>query len=127
MPKQKIETQSAPAAIGPYSQAIKVKDFVFLSGQIPLAPEHTTLISEDFREQAIQVIKNLQTVCIAAGGHLDKIVKLTIYLTDLAHFSIVNEVMLQFFTEPYPARATLQVAALPKSAQIEIEAIMAMT
>jgi reactive intermediate/imine deaminase len=122
--KQKIETGLAPAAIGPYSQAIKVDNYVYFSGQIPLDPTTMLLISDDFRAQAKQVFSNLAEVCKAAGGSLNAIVKITIYLTDLIHFPIVNEVMVGFFESPYPARTTIQVSALPKEAQIEIDAVM---
>ncbi len=124
MKKQKIHSSNAPAAIGPYSQAILSGQIIFLSGQIPLDPETMILVSGDMVDQTKQVLTNLQAVSIAAGGNLDSIVKLTIYLTDLMHFPIVNEVMTTFFNEPYPARTTIQVSALPKAAQIEIDAIM---
>jgi reactive intermediate/imine deaminase len=122
--KSIINTTEAPEAIGPYSQAVKIGQCVYLSGQIPLVPQTMVLVSMDFRDQALQVFTNLKKVCEAAHGGLADIVKLTIYLTDLAHFAVVNEVMLQFFHEPYPARATIQVAALPKAALIEVDAIM---
>lgn len=122
--KERIYTTSAPQAIGPYSQAIKINNHVYFSGQIPLNPEGMALISDDFKEQAIQVFKNLEQVAEASGGQLDAIVKLTIYLTDLAAFSILNEVMMAFFNQPYPARTTIQVSALPKGAQIEVDAVM---
>ena len=124
--KQKIETNNAPSAIGPYSQAIKTNHAVYFSGQIPLDPKTMTLISNDFAAQAAQVMANLQAVSIAAGGSLDAIVKLTVYLTDLSHFPIFNEIMMQFFKAPYPARTTIQVSALPKAAAIEVDAIMAL-
>lgn len=122
--KDPIQTHNAPKAIGPYSQAIKAGDTVYLSGQIPLDPNTMALISEDFRAQAVQVFKNIQAVCQAAGGSTDQIVKLTIYLTDLAMFNMANDVMAEFFVSPYPARVTIQVAALPKGAQIEVDAIL---
>jgi reactive intermediate/imine deaminase len=122
--KQKIQTRNAPQAIGTYSQAIKSGNTVYLSGQIPLDPTSMAIISPDFAAQTMQVFKNLQAVCKAAGGSMDAIVKLTIYLTDLAHFPIVNDIMAKHFNEPYPARATIQVSALPKDAQIEIDAVM---
>lgn len=122
--KRKIETRHAPEAIGTYSQAISVGNVVYCSGQIPLDPATMTLVSEDFKEQALQTLKNLQAVAKAAGGDLDHMVKLTIFLTDFQHFPTLNELMKQFFKEPYPARATIQVSALPKMAQIEIEGIM---
>lgn len=121
---QKIETIEAPSAIGPYSQAIKVGNTTYLSGQIPLDPKTQSLVSNDFKEQAAQVFENLRAVTEEAGGELSHIAKLTIYLTDLAQFAILNEVMTQYFSEPYPARATIQVVALPKGAQVEIDAIM---
>lgn len=122
--KNKIHTDNAPQTIGPYSQAIKVGNTVYFSGQIPLNPNTMTLISDDFTQQTEQVFSNLEAVSEAAGGNLDSIVKLTIYLTDLAHFPIVNSIMMKFFQAPYPARTTIQVSALPKAAQIEIEAVM---
>ncbi|SEI47265.1 reactive intermediate/imine deaminase [Allopseudospirillum japonicum] len=119
-----INTEAAPAAIGTYSQAVKVGNTVYLSGQIPLDPKTMALVSEDFRAQAVQVFTNLQAVCEAAGGSLKDIVKVNLYLTDLANFATVNEVMAEFFTAPYPARAAVQVSALPKAAQFEAEAVM---
>ena len=123
--KNKIHTEKAPAAIGPYSQAIKTGNIIYFSGQIPLDPKTMVLVSDDIAKQTEQVLTNLLHVSQAAGANLDAIVKLTIYLTDLTHFPIVNEIMSKFFKEPYPARTTIQVAALPKAAQIEIDAIMA--
>lgn len=122
--KQPIHTVLAPQAIGPYSQAIRAGDTVYLSGQIPLDPRTMLLVSGDIAEQTTQVLMNMQEVSKAAGGSLDKVVKLTIYMTDLVHFPVVNEVMTRFFMQPYPARTTVQVSALPKEAQIEIEAVM---
>jgi reactive intermediate/imine deaminase len=124
MNKQKIHSQSAPQAIGPYSQAIHVGNTVYLSGQIGLDPKTMTLIADDISAQTEQVFRNMLEVCKAAGGNFDNIVKLTIFLTDFAHFPVVNEIMTNFFKEPYPARSTIQVSALPKAAKIEIEAIM---
>lgn len=124
MSKVIVNTDQAPAAIGPYSQAVKVGNTVYLSGQIPLLPDTMELISDDFREQAVQVFKNLIAVCEAAGGSLQDIAKLQIYLPDLSKFNVVNEVMAEYFTQPYPARAALGVRALPKDAQIEIDGIM---
>ncbi len=124
MNKQKIYSQSAPQAIGPYSQAIHVGNTVYLSGQIGLDPKTMTLIADDISAQTEQVFRNMLEVCKAAGGNFDNIVKLTIFLTDFAHFPVVNEIMTNFFKEPYPARSTIQVSALPKAAKIEIEAIM---
>lgn len=123
--KQKIYSEHAPKAIGPYSQAIKSGNTTYLSGQIPLNPQTMTMVSGDFVSEAKQVFSNLSEVCKAAGGSLENIVKLTIYLTNLADFSVLNEVMIGFFQEPYPARTTIQVAALPKEARIEIDAIYA--
>ncbi len=119
-----IETDLAPKAIGPYSQAVKVGNTIYFSGQIPLDPTTMQIVAEDFKSQAEQVIKNLQAVSQAAGGDLNNIVKLTLYLTDLKDFQWMNEVMTKYFQLPYPARTTIQVAALPKAAKIEIEAIM---
>ena len=121
-----ISTPAAPAAIGPYSQAIKVGNTVWLSGQIPLVPGTTELVSEEITEQAVQAFQNLSAVAEAAGGSLKNAVKINISLTDLAHFAVVNEVMARFLEEPFPARACVQVVALPKNAQIEIEAILAL-
>lgn len=122
--KEKIHTRFAPDAIGTYSQAIKSGNTVYFSGQIPLDPATMNLVTGDMAAQATQVFTNMQEVARAAGGSLDQIVKLNIFLTDLTHFPIVNEVMVEFFNEPYPARSTVQISALPRGAQIEIEAIM---
>lgn len=122
--KAVISTESAPAAIGTYSQAIKVDSTVYLSGQIPLVPETMSLVEGDFAAQATQVFKNLKAVCQAANGDLQNIVKLNLYLTDLSHFPTVNEVMAQFFTAPYPARAAIGVKELPKGALVEADGIM---
>ncbi|KFZ29512.1 endoribonuclease [Pseudidiomarina atlantica] len=124
MSKVIINTENAPAAIGTYSQAVKIGTTVYLSGQIPLVPATMEFISEDFRAQAVQVFKNLAAVCEAAGGELQDMVKVQIYLVDLGQFAIVNEVMAEFFETPYPARAAIGVKALPKGAQIEIDGIM---
>ncbi len=121
-----ISTPDAPAAIGPYSQAVKVGNTVWLSGQIPLVPGTTELVDGDIAAQATQTFRNLAAVAEAAGGTLGNAVKINISLTDLAHFGAVNEVMARFFSEPFPARACVQVAALPRGAQIEIEAILAL-
>ena len=120
-----IATQAAPAAIGPYSQAIKVGNTVWISGQIPLDPEPMTVVEGGIEAQATQVFKNLAAVADAAGGALDDAVKINISLTDLGEFTTVNEIMARFFKEPYPARACVQVAALPKGVAIEVEAILA--
>ena len=122
--KAVISTEKAPAAIGTYSQAIKVDNTVYLSGQIPLVAETMTLVEGDFTAQVTQVFQNLQAVCQAANGDLGKIVKLNIYLTDLSHFPTVNEVMAQFFIAPYPARAAIGVRELPKGALVEADGIM---
>jgi len=118
-----ISTPNAPAAIGTYSQAINVDGTVYLSGQIALDPETMELV-EGTRKQIDRVFQNLRAVAQAAGGDLSRIVKLNVYLTDLADFPVVNEVMSEYFGEPYPARAAVGVAALPKGSQVEIEAIM---
>lgn len=124
MTKETIRTDKAPQAIGTYSQAVKVGDAVYLSGQIPLDPATMELVGADMRAQIARVFDNLQAVAEAAGGSLADIVKLNVYLTDLAHFPLVNEVMGQYFREPYPARAAVGVAALPKGAAVEMDAIM---
>lgn len=124
MAKIIISTEQAPAAIGTYSQAVKIGTTVYLSGQIPLVPSTMQFISDDFREQAVQVFKNLSAVCEAAGGELQDMVKVQIYLTDMGKFALVNEVMSEFFTTPYPARAAIEVKGLPKGAQIEIDGVM---
>lgn len=122
--KAVISTESAPAAIGTYSQAIKANKTVYLSGQIPLVPETMQLVSDDFAAQAEQVFKNLRAVCLAANGDLKDIVKLNIYLTDLSHFPTVNEVMSRYFEKPYPARAAIGVKELPKGALVEADGVM---
>ena len=121
-----VATPNAPEAIGPYSQAVKAGDTVYLSGQIPLVPGTMELITGDIRLQTKQVFNNLSAVANAAGGNLDNAVKINISLTDLNDFTAVNEIMATFFKEPYPARACVQVAALPKGADIEVEAILAL-
>ena len=119
-----IHTPLAPAAIGTYSQAIAVGNTVYLSGQIPLDPQTMQLCSEDIRAQIEQVIINLSAVCEAAGGSLRHIVKLSVYLTDLSHFPLINEAMTRYFSEPFPARIAMGVSALPKGAMVEMDAIM---
>jgi reactive intermediate/imine deaminase len=119
-----IQTDNAPAAIGTYSQAVRAGDLLFISGQIPLDPKTMEMISEDFTEQAQQAFSNLKSICEAAGASLSQIVKVNISLTDLSNFAVVNQVMSSFFEEPYPARAAVGVAQLPKNSQIEIEAIV---
>ena len=119
-----IHTGNAPAAVGPYSQAIRHGDLVFLSGQIPLDPATMKVVGGDIRDRAHQVFRNLQAVCEAAGGSLDGIVKLNLYLTDMADFAAVNEVMAEYFSKPYPARAAVAVAALPLGVDVEAEAVL---
>ena len=123
MVKQAIDTGNAPEAIGTYSQAIKVGQTVFISGQIPLEPGTMNIVDEDIRTQAHRVFNNLAAVVREGGGNLDDVVKLTVFLTDLSHFAVVNEVMTEHFNPPYPARAAVGVAALPKGVPIEIDAI----
>ncbi len=123
MNKQVITSDRAPAAIGPYSQAMKVGNTVYLSGQIPLDPE-TMDVVEGMEQQICQVFDNLTAVAEAAGGSLQDIVKLNIFLTDLAHFGLVNEVMARYFKQPYPARAAIGVASLPKGVPVEMDGIM---
>ncbi len=124
MQREIISTDQAPQAIGTYSQAVKVGDTVYLSGQIPLDAETMLLVRDSIEEQIDQVFKNLKAVAQAAGGDLENVVKLNIYLTDLTHFSLVNEIMSRYFSQPYPARAAIGVASLPKGAQVEMDAIM---
>ena len=124
--KQEINTVNAPAAIGPYSQAIKTGSLLFCSGQIPLDPITMEIVSEDIGEQAHQVFLNLSALAEAAGSSLDDAVKLTIFLTSLDNFPVVNEIMSKYFSLPFPARATIEVSALPKDAQVEVEAILAL-
>lgn len=121
-----IATQAAPAAIGPYSQAIKVGNTVWISGQIPLDPETMTVVEGGIEAQTERVFQNLAAVADAAGGSLNDAVKINISLTDLGDFGVVNEIMTRYFDEPYPARACVQVAALPKGVSVEIEAILAL-
>jgi reactive intermediate/imine deaminase len=124
MTKEVIFTQKAPKAIGPYSQAVKAGGFLFVSGQIPINPETGDLMITSIEEQANQVILNLKSICEAAGSGLEDIVKLTIYLTDLGNFAKVNEAMLEYFPEPYPARATVEISALPLGVNVEMDAIV---
>lgn len=119
-----INTPAAPQAIGTYSQAIKVGNTVYLSGQIPLVPDTMTLQSGAMADHIHQVFRNLQAVAQAAGGELNNIVKLNVYLTDLAHFPLVNQIMAEYFKPPYPARAAVGVAALPKGAAVEMDGIL---
>lgn len=124
MSRHIITTDKAPQAIGTYSQAVKVGNTVYLSGQIPLEPATMQLLEGDMRSQIVRVFENLKAIATAAGGSLADIVKLTVYLTDLNHFPLVNEVMATYFKEPYPARAAVGVAQLPKGASVEMDAIM---
>jgi reactive intermediate/imine deaminase len=124
MSRQIIHTERAPQAIGTYSQAVRAGDTVYLSGQVPLDPATTQLVSGDFEAQVRRVFENLKAVAQAAGGSLASAVKVNIYLTDLANFPKVNEVMAQYFDKPYPARTTLGVAQLPRGAQVEIECVL---
>ena len=124
MTKRVISTPNAPAAIGPYSQAIRAGDTVYLSGQIPLDPKTGELVMGDMEAQVRRVFDNLKAVAAAAGADLSHAVKLTVYLTDLAHFALVNRVMAEYFSQPFPARAAVGVAALPKGAAVEIDAIL---
>ncbi len=124
MKKQIISTQGAPKAIGTYSQAVKAGNTVYLSGQIPLDPVSGEMVAGDIRTQITRVFDNLVAVAKAAGGSLQDVVKLNVFLTDLKHFPQVNEIMAQYFKEPYPARAAVGVAALPRGAQVEMDAIM---
>ncbi len=121
---QPIQTHEAPAAIGTYSQAIRTGNTVYLSGQIPLDPKTMSLVSGDMSTHIKQVFENLSAVCRAAGGDLSHLVKVTVYLTDLAHFPLVNDAMTHYFTEPYPARAVVEVAGLPRGADVEMDAVM---
>ena len=124
MSKEAIHSDNAPAAIGTYSQAIRSGDIVFLSGQIPLDPQTMDIVDGDFEARARQVFENLKAVAEAAGGSLNQVVKLTIFLTDLDNFTAVNSVMEDYFDQPYPARAAIGVAALPKGADVEADAIL---
>lgn len=124
MSREIVHSTNAPEAIGTYSQAVKVGDVVYLSGQIPLVPETMTVIEGDFATQTRRVFDNLSAVAEAAGGSLQDVVKLNIYLTDLSHFGTVNEIMAEYFQQPYPARAAIGVASLPKAVPVEMDAIM---
>jgi reactive intermediate/imine deaminase len=126
MPKEPIHTTRAPAAIGTYSQAIRAGDTVYLSGQIPLDPKTMEIVKGDIRAQIRQVFDNLAAVAEAAGGSLADAVRLTVYLTDLANFPIVNEVMAEYCAEPYPARAAIGVAQLPRGAAVEVDGSLAL-
>lgn len=122
-----ISTDKAPAAIGPYSQAVQAGNTVYLSGQIPLDPTTMEMVTDSFEAQAVQVFENLKAVAKATGGSLSDCVKLTILLSDLGNFAQVNEIMQRYFSEPYPARAAYAVKALPKDADIEVEAVMVLS
>jgi len=123
MSKQPIHTDTAPAAIGPYSQAVRAGNTVYLSGQIPLDPDTGDVVNGDFEVRTRRVFANLDAVCKAAGGGLDSIVKLNVYLTDLGRFAEVNAIMAETFAEPFPARAAVQVSALPKGVDVEMDAV----
>jgi reactive intermediate/imine deaminase len=124
--KQPVSTPNAPAAIGTYSQAIKVGNTVWCSGQIPLDPATMQLVSGDIEAEIARVFDNLKAVAEAAGGTLDHAVKVNVYLTDLAHFTKVNEAMTRYFSQPYPARAAIQAAALPRGARVEVECVLSL-
>jgi len=124
MTRKTIQTDNAPQAIGTYSQAVRTGNTVYLSGQIPLVPDTMELVSGDMEAQIRRVFDNLAAVAEAAGGSLADVVKLNVFLTDLGHFALVNEIMAEYFREPYPARAAVGVAALPKGAQVEMDAVM---
>ncbi|MEA3302849.1 MAG: RidA family protein [Pseudomonadota bacterium] len=124
MNREIIQTDKAPQAIGTYSQAVKVNTTVYLSGQIPLTPESMEMVQGDMRAQIKRVFDNLQAVAEAAGGSLADVAKLNVFLTDLGNFPLVNEVMAEYFEEPYPARAAIGVAALPKDAGVEMDAVL---
>ena len=126
MSRETIYTDGAPAAIGTYSQATRVGNLVFVSGQIPLVPTTMEIVAGDFAARATRVFDNLKAIAEASGGSLDDAVKLTIFLTDLDNFATVNEVMAEYFSEPYPARAAVQVAALPKGVDVEADAILSL-
>lgn len=124
MPRQPVSTDQAPAAIGPYSQAVRAGDTVYFSGQIALDPDTGALVDGGVEDQARRAFDNLKAVCMAAGGSMDDIVRLGLYLTDLSDFATVNAVMGTYFAEPYPARSTVEVSALPKGALFEVDAVM---
>lgn len=124
MPRSIISTDQAPAAIGPYSQAVRAGNTVYFSGQIPLDPAAGTLVEGDISTQTRRVFDNLKAVATAAGGSLAQVVRVGIYVTDLANFAAVNAVMSEYFQQPYPARSTIEVSGLPKGAQVEVDAVM---
>ena len=124
MTREIIHTDKAPQAIGTYSQAVKIGDVVYLSGQIPLVPETMTVVEGDFSTQVRRVFDNLSAVAQAAGGRLQDVAKLNIFMTDLSHFATVNEIMAEYFEQPYPARAAIGVASLPKDVAVEMDGVM---
>ena len=126
MTKHIISTTNAPAAIGTYSQAVRVGNTIWVSGQIPLDPTTQELVKGDIEAQTRQVFENLKAIVVAAGASFDDVVKATVFLIDLSHFALVNKVMAEYFHEPYPARAAVGVAALPRGAQVEVECIVAL-
>jgi reactive intermediate/imine deaminase len=126
MSKQIISTADAPSAIGPYSQAVRVGNTIWVSGQIPLDPATKELVNGDIEAQIRRVFDNLKIIVVASGATLDEVVKVTIFLIDLSHFALVNKVMAEYFRAPYPARAAVGVASLPRGAQVEVECIVAL-
>ena len=126
MARQIVQTDQAPKAIGTYSQAVRVGDTVYLSGQIPLDPRSGELVQGNFEAEVRRVLENLKAVATAAGGSLDQVVKLSVFLTDMSLFAKVNEIMQQYFREPYPARAAIGVAALPRGARVEMECVLSL-
>ncbi len=126
MTKQIISTTSAPAAIGPYSQAVRVGNTIWISGQIPLEPTTQELVKGDIEAQVRQVFENLKAIVLAAGASLDDVVKATVFLIDLANFALVNKIMAEYFRAPFPARAAIGVAALPRGSLVEVECIVAL-
>ena len=126
MSKQIISTPKAPAAIGIYSQAVRVGNTIWVSGQIPLDPATKELVTGGIEAQVRQVFENLKAIVVASGASFDEVVKATVFLTDLGHFALVNKIMAEYFREPYPARAAVGVAALPRGAEIEVECIVAL-
>lgn len=126
MTKQIISTADAPSAIGPYSQAVRVGNTIWVSGQIPLDPATKELVTGDIEAQTRRVFENLKSIVLAAGAGLDDVVKVNIFLIDLSHFALVNKVMAEYFRDPYPARAAVGVASLPRGAQVEVECIVAL-
>ncbi len=124
MPRQSIHTDNAPAAIGPYSQAVRAGNTVYCSGQVPMDPATGELVEGDIAVQARRAFDNLKAICGEAGGSFDDIVRMGLYLTDLGQFAAVNAVMAEYFSQPYPARSTIEVSALPKGAEFEVDAVM---